>query len=128
MIALVLAHAVLQGAAPSVQPREPGMALAALLAASQVTISPSTPWPASTCVLDKSPQAPVQTVGALLARQLAEFRGGRNTASGTCGSPAQGCKVSLLHADGEDVSATRISFRLKDGRVDPATLLCEVTP
>lgn len=128
IVALAYAAALAAASTAQSSAKAPA-AVPALLAASAVVISRSAPWPASTCVLEHGPHAPPQTVGGLVARQLAEFTGGRNTVRGVCGpGPAHACKVSVDHADGEDVSATTISFRLKDGRLDAASLLCDVTP
>lgn len=63
----------------------------------------------------------------LLASQLAYMSAGQNTLSGHCA--ANRCEVQLQRRNGEDVSSATLNFeRLRDGRADPRSLRCVMTP
>ena len=63
----------------------------------------------------------------LLASQLAYMSAGQNTLSGHCA--ANRCEVQLQRHNGEDVSSATLNFALlRDGRADPRSLRCVMTP
>lgn len=63
----------------------------------------------------------------LLASQLAYMSAGQNTLSGHC--TATRCEVQLQRRNGEDVSSATLNFKLlRDGRADPRSLRCVMTP
>ena len=63
----------------------------------------------------------------LLASQLAYMSAGQNTLSGHCA--ANRCEVQLQRRNGEDVSSAMLNFELlRDGRADPRSLRCVMTP
>lgn len=63
----------------------------------------------------------------LLASQLAYMGAGQNTLSGHCA--ANRCEVQLQRRNGEDVSSATLNFELlRDGRADPRSLRCVMTP
>jgi hypothetical protein len=63
----------------------------------------------------------------LLGSQLAYMSAGQNTLSGHCA--ANRCEVQLQRRNGEDVSSATLTFDLlRDGRADPRSLRCVMTP
>ena len=63
----------------------------------------------------------------LLASQLAYMSAGQNTLSGHCA--ANRCEVQLQRRNGEDVSSATLTFDLlRNGRADPRSLRCVMTP
>ena len=73
------------------------------------------------------PGASRVTLGALIASRLAVFQTGENRVDGQCGADGQ-CEVSFAHADGEDVSSLRLTFRSLNGKMARSSLRCAITP
>lgn len=67
------------------------------------------------------------TLGALVASRLAVFQTGENRIDGHCGGDGQ-CEVTIGHADGEDVSSLRLTFRSLGGKMTRSSLRCAITP
>lgn len=66
------------------------------------------------------------TVTDMLALQFGYLYNGKNTVAGGC--KGRDCKIEILHANGEDVSAALISFQVVKGVAQVSTLQCVMTP
>lgn len=66
------------------------------------------------------------TVKDLLAMRMAYLYAGSNVIEGHC-EQAQQCTVSIRHAAGEDVASASITFAVKTGKAQVATLRCVIT-
>ena len=122
-VAVMLACATVPARADSPESRALP-AVAALLAASALPVAAG-----STCY-GILPGVAAPTLGALVASRLAYLNGGRNEVAGGCGEggDASRCRVTMRHSDGEDVASADFRFRVVDGRLDPASLVCAFTP
>lgn len=67
------------------------------------------------------------TVKDLLAMRMAYLYAGSNVIEGQCDQARQ-CTVSIRHAAGEDVASASITFAVKAGKAQVATLQCLITP
>jgi len=67
------------------------------------------------------------TVKDLLAMRMAYLYAGSNVIEGHC-EQSQQCTVSIRHAAGEDVASASITFAVKAGKAQVATLQCLITP
>lgn len=114
LAAVLAADPAAGGAAPALPP------LLALFAASGTPLAPG-----SSCG-GSIPGVRRPTLGALLASRLAYQESGENRVHGACMAGA--CKVTITHAEGEDVASAEFRFRLRAGRLDPKSLSCFLTP
>lgn len=67
------------------------------------------------------------TVKDLLAMRMAYLYAGSNVIEGQC-KQARQCTVSIRHTAGEDVASASITFAVKAGKAQVATLQCLITP
>ena len=67
------------------------------------------------------------TVKDFLAMRMAYLYAGSNVVEGRCEQQHK-CTVSIRHAAGEDVASASITFAVKAGKAQVATLQCLVTP
>lgn len=95
-------------------------ALAALMASS------NSPIPENSTCHGNYGQSAKPTVKDLIAMQLAYLYAGENTIEGRC--LADSCAITIKHASGEDRSSATITFKLRHGRANAASLRCLITP
>lgn len=98
-------------------------ALTFLLGASNEPIPPK-----SSCHGDYGQSGPAR-VKDLLSMQLAYVYQGSSVIKGSCSEGANPrCELSITRAAGEDVSQAKIAFAVRQGKVLPRSLHCEITP
>jgi hypothetical protein len=106
-----------------VHPDETAVALKYLLGIADQVIPPT-----SSC--GGSDEEPVRRrMKDFIAMELSYLVLGENRITGNCAvGRDRKCRVSISHANGEDVSSADVTFVVKGGRVDISSLRCVLTP
>ena len=115
---MVCAHGLAQAATPEGEARS---AISLLLKASSMPVDQATSCHGTIPGIDRP------SLGDLVASRLVALDGGKNAITARCEQPSL-CRVTIAHADGEDVSSAEFRFRIADGRLAPASLTCVLTP
>lgn len=119
LFSLLLLNLPLSGA-QEVDPQLTGVALQALLSASNVTI------PRNSSCFANYPGTNKPTIKDLLATRLAYLHRGENVIQGSCKKGH--CELIIRHSAGEDVASANIKFSVTRGQVDMRSLNCLMTP